>query len=414
MIVGDYKRFFNAKLSSLKIVEILSVVDSNGNEYYEVDNLSQNVIFKYLPNNSSENNAPGFILKPVVVPRRFTVETSALNETTIQFGYGSENGLSVNEFSDPTNVMVQEYGRDYITETTFDPNKLLKTDKFGIAPANTTLTVTYRQNDNTNINAASNSIIGANSYKMIFPVGATNSTTKNQVFTSLELTNEEPIIGDVTIPTIEEIKILAYDHFASQNRAVTKSDYEAIAYRMPPKLGSIKRINITQDPDSFKRNMNLYVVSEDSNGNLIQSNDAIKENLKTWLQQYKMINDTIDILDAAIVNIEVDFQIIASRERNKFDVLSECIDKLKKEVFNRKYEIGENFNYYTIYNTLNKLDGVIDVTDVTIKTIYSTGYSQVPFDIIGHTSADGRYVKCPDSYIFEVKDLDTDIKGTVK
>lgn len=412
--VGNYKRFFKAKLSSLKVVEVLSVTDSNGNEYYEVDNLSQNVIFKYIPNNNPDDNAPGFILKPVVVPRRFTTETSSTNEITLQFGYGSEDGLSINEFSDPTNVMVQEYGRDYITETTFDPNKLLKTDKFGIAPANTSLTVVYRENDNTNINAPVNSVTSADSYKMIFPVTATNSNTKNQVYSSLELTNEEPIIGDVTIPTIDEIKILAYDHFASQNRAVTKSDYEAICYRMPPKLGSIKRVNITQDPDSFKRNMNMYIVSEDSSGNLIQSNDAIKDNLKTWLQQYKMINDTIDILDAAIVNIEVDFEIIASREKNKFDVLAECIDKLKTEVFNRKYEIGENFNYYTIYNTLNKLDGVIDVVNVSIKTISSAGYSQVPFDIDGHTSADGRYVKCPDSYIFEVKNLDTDIKGTVK
>jgi hypothetical protein len=390
------------------------VTDSDGNEYYEVDNLSQNVIYKYLPNNNSVDGSPSFILKPVVVPRRFTVETSSTNGITLQFGYGSEEGLSINEFSDPTNVMVQEYGRDYITETTFDPNKLLNTDKFGIAPTNTVLTVVYRENDNTNINTATNSISTVNSYSMIFPTAGSNSTIKNAVYTSLEAANEEPILGDVTIPSIDEIKIIAYDNFASQNRAVTKSDYEAIAYRMPPKLGSIKRVNITQDPDSFKRNMNLYVISEDRDGNFITSNNSIKNNLKTWLLQYKMVNDTIDILDTTIVNLGVDFDIISSREANKFDVLTQCIQKLKNEVFNKKFEIGENFNYSTIYNTLNKLDGVIDVVNVKVKLISSTGYSQVPFDIQGNTSADGRYIKCPDSYVFEVKNLDSDIRGTVK
>ena len=412
--VGDYKRFFKYTLASTKVVEILSLTDADGNEYFEVENLSQNVIYKYLPNNNSADGTAGFILKPVVVPRRFTTEVNANNQITLQFGYGSEDGLSINEFSDPSNVMVQEYGRDYITETTFDPNKLLKTDKFGISPANTVLTVVYRENDSTNINAPVNTINQVRNFNMIFPTSATNSTTKNSVFSSLEVSNEEPILGDVTVPSIEEIKIAAYDNFSSQNRAVTQSDYEAIAYRMPSKLGSLKRVSITQDPDSFKRNLNMYVISEDRTGNLIQSNDSIKNNLKTWLLQYKMVNDTIDILDANIVNIGVDFDIISSKDRNKFDVLAECLDKLKKEVFNRKFEIGENFNYSTIYNTLNKLDGVIDVVNVKIRLISSANYSQIPFDIAQNTSADGRYVKCPESYIFEIKDLDTDIRGTVK
>jgi hypothetical protein len=182
---------------------------------------------------------------------------------------------------------------------------------------------------------------------------------------------------------------------------------------MPAKFGAVKRVNITQDKDSFKRNLNMFVVSEDQNGYLTQTNNTTKNNLKNWIVNYKMINDTIDILDAKIVNIGIDFQIISSLEKNKHDVLQDALTTLKTEIFNKKYEIGESFYFSDIYNVLNRIEGVLDTKSVTIRAINSVGYSQVPFDVTARTSADGRYVEVPEDYILEVKNVNFDIRGSV-
>jgi hypothetical protein len=182
---------------------------------------------------------------------------------------------------------------------------------------------------------------------------------------------------------------------------------------MPAKFGAIKRVNISQDKDSFKRNLNMFVVGEDQSGNLSYLNNTTKNNLKNWILNYKMINDTIDILDAKIINIGIEFKIIASLEKNKHDVLEEALNILKTEVFNKKYEIGEAFYFSDVYTLLNRVEGVLDTTSVVIRVINSGGYSQVPFDIASATSADGRYIEIPEDYILEVKNPNIDIRGSI-
>ena len=101
----------------------------------------------------------------------------------------------------------------------------------------------------------------------------------NDIISSFESFNEDPIVGDTRLPTSDEIKRRTIDHFASQNRAVTQLDYEALVYAMPERFGSVKRCKIIRDPDSLRRNLNLYVISEDSRGKLTQTNTTIKENV---------------------------------------------------------------------------------------------------------------------------------------
>ena len=182
---------------------------------------------------------------------------------------------------------------------------------------------------------------------------------------------------------------------------------------MPPQYGAIKRVAITRDPSSFKRNLNLYVISENDDGTLTTANNTIKENLKQWLTQGKMLSDTIDILDAKIINIGVNFTLISNLESNKFDTLNDAIQELAL-YYNRKFEIGQPFYVSDIYNRLNKLKSVIDVTKVTIEQKIGTNYSNEPIDIDDLYSADGSYIDCPKNAIFEIKFLDVDIKGTVK
>lgn len=411
--VGNFQKFLKLELDSDNVVEILSVKDSDGNEYYEVDSLTQNVIFQSINNTNADSSDTKNILKPVAVPRRFTVETNDNGKTILQFGYGSDSNLRTIAVVDPSEVVLDQYGKDYVVDQTFDPYNLISTDKFGIAPANTNLTVAYRYNNKEEVNIASNSITNVVTYDFIFLEDNLDQITRLNVIGSIEADNEEPIIGSVAPLTNDEIKIRALSYFASQNRAVTKQDYISLVYSMPPKFGAIKRVNITQDKDSFKRNLNMYVVSEDQNGFLTQTNNTTKQNLKNWILNYKMINDTIDILDAKIVNIGIEFEIISTLQKNKHDVLQNALETLKTEVFNKKYEIGESFYFADIYKVLNRVEGVLDTKSVKIETINSFGYSQVPFNVEERTSADERYVEVPEDYILEVKNVQFDIRGSV-
>ena len=229
---------------------------------------------------------------------------------------------------------------------------------------------------------------------------------------SIESDNPSPLTGDINDVTIEEARILALDSFATQNRAVTKSDYISLVYRMPPELGGIKRVNVFQDNDSLKRNINLYVLSEDSDGNLTRSSGIIKNNLKTWLNQYKMINDSIDILDAHIVNIGIDFSIVAQPNINKYDALVAALQKLQSEMLNPKFNIGEPFLITDVYKHLKDVDEVLDVVDVNIVNRTSVLHSGVYYDIQANKSMDGRILNSKENICLEIKYAD-DIKGVV-
>lgn len=182
---------------------------------------------------------------------------------------------------------------------------------------------------------------------------------------------------------------------------------------MPPQFGSVKRVSIRRDPSSLKRNLNLYVISEDENGRLIQSNSTIKENLKNWINSSRMINDTIDILDAKIVNIGIEFIAIADLEANKYNVLNDAVEELTS-FYNRKFDIGEPLSITEIYNRLNKLDGIVDVSRVKIVQKSGLNYSSQAFNLDNSYSDDGRYLIAPDNVIFEIKFPQNDIKGTIK
>jgi hypothetical protein len=410
--VGSFKKFRKVPLSSKNIADIISVVDSDGNEYFEVDYLSQNVIYKEVANRGADSTTVPSILKPMTVPRRFVVERS-LNSINLQFGYGSTSELQSPSVVDPTNVVLQMHGRDYITDQSFDPSKLLKTDKFGISPTNTTLTISYRTNTPGNVNAAAGSVTQVAGPVVSFKdVTSLSNGTMSEVKNSIECFNDEPIVGDISLPTSEELRRRTIDHFATQNRAVTQQDYEALVYAMPEKFGSIKRCRITRDPDSFRRNLNLYVISEDSFGKLTATNTTIKENLKTWLGRVKMIHDTIDILDAKIANIGIEFEVVSGDQENRFDVLSNCVLKLKERFASPMY-IGEPLYISEIYSILNKVRGVADTKNVKIVQKTGTNYASIRLDVESLVSADARYLSVPENVLLEIKYPDNDIKGAI-
>mgnify|MGYP006407187075 CR=1 FL=1 len=411
IVVGGYERFKRIKLDAANVAEIISVFDSAGNEYYEVGYLAQDMVFKEVSNkNFRSDNVPS-VLKPYLVTRKFVVEHDRFN-TYLQFSSGKSGESNV--IADPQSVALNVFGKSYVTDTTFDPTRLSKNESFGIAPYNTTLTVVYRGTNPTNANLGVGALTAVSNAQMDFQDRASLTTaTVNTVVSSLEINNETPIVGNVTNPNSSEIKRRVYDTFPTQDRAVTQADYENVAYRMPAKFGSIKRCSVQKDADSMKRNLNMYVLSEDKFGKLTSTNLTIKNNLKTWLNHYRMINDTIDILDPFIINIGIEFQARPAVGADRYAVLQQAIDALK-DLYSTSFYIGEPLYVTDIYAKLREVNGILDVTKVKLTNKTGGNYANTTFDINANMSPDGTYLIAPRNCIFEMKFPQTDIKGMIK
>ena len=411
VLVGDYERYKQVPLQTANIAEIISVVDTEGNEYYEVDYLAQDMIYKEVSNTNYKNDNVPSIIKPFLVSRKFTVIQSR-DDAMLQFGTGQAGTTDV--IANPQTVAMNTFGKTYTTSTTFDPTRLSKNKSFGIVPSNTTLIVTLRTTNPMNSNVAAGQLTQPSAIYMNFRNEANLVASKVRgVKTSLEVNNETPITGDVENLTSAEIKQRIYDTFPTQNRAVTQADYESVAYRMPAKFGSIKRVSVQKDPDSQKRNLNMYVISENSFGHLVKTNSTIKNNLKTWLNNYRMINDTIDILDPYVLNLGIDFSIKVTSGADKFATIDRCITQLAK-YYSTEFFIGESFSISDIYAQLNRVPGVLDTLKVKIVSKTGTNYSGASIDIEKNMSPDGNKIIIPKNAIVEIKFPGTDISGKAR
>tara|TARA_R110000824_G_scaffold261261_1_gene449861 strand:- start:2301 stop:4097 length:1797 start_codon:yes stop_codon:yes gene_type:complete len=409
--VGAYEKFKKVTLSNANVSEIISVFDSEGHEYFEVDYLAQDMVYKEVVNSNYKNDNVPSILKPVLVARKFVVEHSR-NKVTLQFGSGKEGESNV--AADPQAVAMDVFGKTYVTDLSFDPTRLSKNENFGIVPAGTTLRVIYRSTNPTNSNVAvgqlntvSTPLVDFSDRDVLTP------STAAAVISSVEVNNEEPIVGNVQNATAAEIKRRVYDTFPTQNRAVTQADYENLAYRMPAKFGSIKRTSVQRDPSSRKRNLNMYVMSTDPFGKLIATNDTIKNNLKTWINNFRMINDTVDIIDPYIINLGINFAARIKIGADKYSVLGAAVSQLKKQ-YSEHFYIGEQLSITDIYQELKKVDGILDVTNVQVINKTGTNYSSVSLDINKNLSPDGTYIMVPKNAILEIKYPATDIIGKIK
>ena len=409
--VGDYERFKKISISNANVTEIISVTDSEGNEYYEVDYLAQDKIFKEVSNKDFRNDNVPSVLKPFLVSRKFVVERTRAG-VTLQFGSGDSSQSDV--IADPSNVAVQLFGKDYVTDTTFDPSRMSKNQSFGIVPSNTTLDIVYRATNAGNSNLSAGSLNNIASVVLDFEnEQSLDSTILDLIRSTIEVDNEDPIVGDVSENSTDDIKRQVYDTFPTQNRAVTQSDYENLVYRMPAKFGKIKRVSVQKDAQiSERRNLNMFIVAEDNFGKMTTASTAIKNNLKTWLNHYRMLSDTIDILDAFIFNFGVEFVVTPNSGVDRFDLLRRCTNTIN-EMFSTPFFIGEQISISDIYSTLSKVTGVLDVVKVKIVNKTGTNYSNVQFNINQNTSPDGTYIMVPKNVIAELK-YSTDIVGKIR
>ena len=416
VIVGEFTPFQKYILDTPDIAELIRVVDSEGNLYYEVDYLSQDVVYVGIPNsdNADREFVPE-ILKAVSVPRRFMVERNTDGDMFLQFGAGAATDTIIANDNklNPNNVALQMHAKDYISSTSFDPTALIKNNNLGVAPENTTITVIYRTNLANNINAGVGSIDRVRDVDFVFPEPLLVDTgVVQEIVQSTEVTNEEVIGSMINDPTTDEIKVRAKNYFSTQQRAVTRQDYIALTYSMPTKFGSIRRAAIYQDKNSFKRNLNLLVVSDGIDGTLKTPNNKIKVNLKNWLEQYKMINDTVDIIDAKILNLGIRYRATADSKENKLDLI-QAINTNLMDRFSQTPEIGESFFITDVFTAINNTRGVVDTIDVEIFVQTGGAYSEFSLDLDLYRSPDGRSISMPHDVIWEIKFIEDDIKGTI-
>jgi hypothetical protein len=418
--------FTTVNINASNIIGVLDIVDSDGNVWYEVDHLGQEMIYKPVantnindPNNVTNSGLVPYILKLEKVQRRFATRFTSLNTLQLQFGTGNPADSDEEITPNPNNIGL---GLPFIKSkltAAYSPSNFLYTNTYGIAPSNTTLTVRYLTGGGVNSNVASNTVTNLSTSNSKFNNINLNSVTANYVFSSLSATNPDAASGGRGGDTLEEIKQNTLALMASQQRSVTADDYLIRALSMPSQFGSISKAYIeqpklTDDSVSTIETLNLFCLSQNATGQLDYASDLLKKNLRTYLSQYRIIGDNIEIKDAFIINIGVDFEIIVLPEYNNNEVLLACITSFQ-EYFNiNNWQINQPIFLRDLYIRLDRIKGVQTIKSINISNKAGTtlGYSEYAYDIAGATQNQVIYPSL-DPSIFEVRYPNLDIKGKV-
>jgi|TARA_R100000081_G_scaffold3241_1_gene1874 hypothetical protein len=426
------KKFDTVNINDANIIGVLDVFDSNGNQWYEVPNLAQESVYNSIRNTNT--NDPNFITDPEVpyllelkaVQRRFATRFVTSGSLQLQFGAGSTNSTTEEIIPNPDNVgLGLPFDKTKLT-TAFSPTNFVFTDTYGIAPYNTTLTVRYLTGGGAAANVAAGELTGVDDTNVTFvnqPIVATPAVTDtlaNQIFASLATNNELAADGGGDGDTVEELRQNALGNFQNQLRTVTTQDYLVRALSMPANLGVIAKAHAEpQKIGDYQSGelpsvLDLYVLSYDINRRLRTASNTLKRNLQTYLSEYRMINDSINIKDAYIINIGIDFEIVVNPNFNNSETLTACINALQNYFQIDKWQINEPIILKNITVLLSQVTGVQIVKNIIIKNLtgVSLGYSDFAYDTQAATINDVVYPSI-DPMVFEVKYPNQDILGRV-
>jgi hypothetical protein len=415
--------FNTININNSNIIKILDVFDSDGNQWYEVDHLGQEMVLDSVKNTNindpNSNKDIPYLLKLKKVARRFATRFTSLQNLQIQFGAGSPSDITEEITPNSNNVgLGLPFKKDKLTQA-YSPLNFLYTGTYGIAPSNTTLTIRYLTGGGVNSNVPANTLNILNTSTVQFTQSNLNSVISQYVFNSLTALNPEAAAGGRGGDTLEEIKQNTLMLVSSQKRSVTADDYLIRALSMPSDYGAISKAYIeqpklTDNQVSTIETLNLYVLSLNSDGQLNYANNTLKNNLKTYLSQYRMIGDNIEIKDAFIINIGIDFEIIVLPEYNNNEVLLKCNNELQTYFQISKWQLNQPIFLKNLYIMLDKVPGVQTVKNISItnKAGTSLGYSQYAYDILAATQNQVIYPSL-DPSIFEIRYPNTDIKGKV-
>jgi hypothetical protein len=438
------EKYSRIALANKNVTEITKVTDSDGNNWYEVPFLAQDTVYTDMTNRAKNDDelytysdqAP-YLLKLLKTARRFTTFIREDGKTELRFGAGTSDSPDEEIIPNPDEVGSSLPGSPSKLGTAFDPSNFLKTKAYGQAPSNTQLTITYRYGGGVNHNVRSNSLRNINSIEISLDESGLTTSLVNQTKASVAVNNVIPGSGGKDAESIIEVKNNALAYFQAQQRAVTKEDYITRVYALPPKYGNIAKCYIVQDTQLDSQSgansdsriinplaLNLYTLGFDAGKKLTTVNKAVKENIQTYLTQFRMVTDAVNIKDAFVINVGIKFNLLTKVGYNKEEVILQAIQKIK-DFFNvDKWQIGQPIILADLAYQISLVDGVSAVIPpeednvaghpvlVTNKFQESSGYSGNVYDIKGATK-DGIVYPSLDPSIFELKYPSIDVEGRV-
>jgi len=423
---GAPQQFATVTINSPRIVGILDITDTDGNKWYEVDYLAQDAVYDSIKNTnindpylSQYSGDTPYLLQLKQVQRRFASRFLSATVLQLQFGAGTANDTDEEIIPNPDNVGLGLPFEQTKLTTAYAPSNFIFTKTYGIAPSNTTLTVRYLTGGGV-ISNASSGVLNNLQGTVTFLNSNLNTVTAQTVFNSLAVTNPEAASGGGDGDTIQDIRQNASANFATQLRNVTQDDYLVRTLSMPAKYGVVSKAYIeptkAQSISAGQSNsiLDLYVLTYDVNNKLTTASPALKQNITTYLSQYRMVNDTVNIKNGFIINIGVNFDIIVLPNYNSNQVLFDCITALKDYFLISKWQINEPIILRDIYVLLDRVEGVQTVKIINITNLVgeSLGYSPYAYDITAATVGNVVYPSL-DPSIFEVKYPNQDIQGRV-
>jgi len=429
--VGATSKFTTLNLVDNNIIGIESITDSEDNKWYEVPYLAQDTIFEEVENIGANdptlwqyNQQTPYLIKLKKVPKRFTSRFLSDGSLQLQFGAGISDKPDEQIIPNPDNIgLGLKDGRSKL-DIAWDPSNFLYTRAYGESPSNTILTVNYLKGGGLIANVNSNTITKTDFIDITNKPNLNNSMLN---FIKGSVTTNNPFVasGGGTGDSKEEIRLNTMASFSSQNRVVTKEDYIVRTYSMPAKFGRIAKAYIVQDdqisPLTTEPNripnplaLNLYTLGYDSSKRLTALNTATKTNLSTYLEQHRMLTDAINIKDAFVINIGVEFEIVTLKRYNNTEVLLNCNSEVANFFDIDKWQINQPIITNEIYNLIGGVEGVLSINEVKITNLSGvpTGYSQYKYDLESATRK-GVIYPSMDPSIFEVKYPNSDIKGRV-
>ena len=422
-VVGSAEKFLTLTLPKTtgEIAGIVEITEP-GNTWYEVPYLGQDTIFVAKSNIASDANDVPYVLELKETPRRFVTRYNTAGNLLIQFGSGTTSMNNSTFVPDPAKIADTNYGGISTIDVAYDPTNLLFTDGYGLAPRNTTLTVKYIETDGVVGNVPSNTVTNIQTATKSF-IG---SSIANQSYWegTLSINNPKAAQGGKDADTPDEIRQNAMAAFSAQRRAVTRADYSVRALTLPPKYGNVAKAYAAQEQlrsfesttdqiiDSNPLAVSLYVLAYDADSKLVTASDTLKQNIKTYISEYRMLTDAINIRDAFVVNIGVEYEVVVLPEYNSREVLLRVQDAVK-EFFNiSRWTINQPIELSKLYTAIDRVKGVQSAENINITNKVDGQYSSISYDV---NAAKKRNVIYPsyDPMIFEVKFPDRDIVGRI-
>ena len=407
--------FRTLTLTNTNVTEIINVHDSDGDHYYEVESLTQDTVFKRFANSRSDVEYAPQRLHIQHAPKRFVATRSGVTgKTKLRFGSGDDMAFDEDIIPDPSEHAVTLYGdRQSTSKISIDPNSFLETQTLGISPRNTTITVNYRHGGALKHNVAAGAINSVKTLVTVFPT-ATPTSVATSIRSSLTVVNDNPAAGGEDAPTLEDLRTIALFSKNSQNRVVTREDLLARVYAMPTNFGRVFRASVRDNPNNPQA-AQLHILSRDSNGKLMLSPDTLKESLAFYLSKFRLISDAVDVLDASIVNIGINYTVTVDAAMNSETTLN-VINATLGEYFKiKKWQIDQPIIMGEIENLILNAMGVVSILELSFvgKHGVQNGlvYSDMAFDTRRYM--DRGYIFPPRGGMFEIKFPNDDIVGKV-